>query len=116
MTSKISKSNRNGVLCAPKTRVRRYKPAQNALREIRKYQKGTDLVIRKTAFQRMVREVATGLYPGLRFQSSALLALQEAAEAYLTEFFSETNICATLAGRYTVMPKDMYLVRRIRGE
>eukprot|EP00955_Chlamydomonas_euryale_P048178 353890-Chlamydomonas_euryale.AAC.9 len=61
----------------------RYRPGTVALREIRKYQKSTELLIRKLPFQRMVREIAQGIKPDLRFQSSAVLAVQEAAEAYL---------------------------------
>ena len=88
-----------------------------ALREIRKYQKGTDLLIRKLPFQRLVREIARDLSPlELRFQSCAVLALQEAAEAYLVGLFEDTNLCAIHAGRVTIKSKDMQLARRIRGE
>ncbi|WIA20546.1 hypothetical protein OEZ85_004938 [Tetradesmus obliquus] len=61
----------------------RYRPGTVALREIRKYQKSTELLIRKLPFQRLVREIAQDFKTDLRFQSSAVLALQEAAEAYL---------------------------------
>ncbi len=87
-----------------------------ALREIRKYQKSTDLLIRKLSFQRFVRQIAQDFKSDLRFQSSALLALQEAAEAYLVGLFADTNLCAMHAKRVTIMPKDMLLARRIRGE
>ena len=73
-------------------------------------------LIRKVPFQRLVREIAQGLKLDLRFQSTALLALQEAAEAYLTSLFEDTNLCAVHAKRVTIMPKDMQLARRIRGE
>jgi histone H3 len=87
-----------------------------ALREIRKYQRSTELLIRKVPFQRLVREVAMGIKTDLRFQSTALLALQEAAEAYLVNLFEDTNLCAIHAKRVTIMPKDMALARRLRGE
>jgi len=86
------------------------------LRQIRKYQKSTDLLIRKLPFQRLVREIAQGFKNDLRFQSTALLALQEAAEAYLVSLFEDTNLCAIHAKRVTIMPKDIQLARRIRGE
>jgi len=65
----------------------RYRPGTVALREIRKYQKSTELLIRKLPFQRLVREIAQDFKTDLRFQSSAVLALQEAAEAYLVGLF-----------------------------
>lgn len=52
----------------------------------------------------------------MRFQSSALAALQEAAEAYLVSLFEDTNMAAIHAKRVTIMPKDMALARRLRGE
>jgi histone H3 len=94
----------------------RYRPGTVALREIRKYQKSTELLIRKLPFQRLVREIAQDYKTDLRFQSSAVLALQEAAEAYLVGLFEDTNLCAIHAKRVTIMPKDVQLARRIRGE
>jgi len=87
-----------------------------ALREIRKYQKSTELLIRKLPFQRLVREIAQNFRTDLRFQSTAVMALQEAAEAYLVGVFEDTNLCALHAKRVTIMPKDMQLARRLRGE
>ena len=94
----------------------RYRPGTVALREIRKFQKSTDLLIRKLPFQRVVREIAQQFKSDLRFQSQAVLALQEACEAYLVGLFEDTNLCAIHAKRVTIMPKDMQLARRIRGE
>ncbi|XP_062225792.1 histone H3.3 isoform X1 [Phragmites australis] len=120
----------------------RYRPGTVALREIRKYQKSTELLIRKLPFQRLVREIAQDfkvrfvfilllcssklggafsqpflfVQTDLRFQSHAVLALQEAAEAYLVGLFEDTNLCAIHAKRVTIMPKDIQLARRIRGE
>lgn len=98
-------------------RPHRYRPGTVALREIRKYQKSTDLLIRKLPFQRLVRQIVWEMFgKDYRFQSTAILALQEATEAYLVGLFEDTNLCATHAKRVTIMPKDMQLARRIRGE
>lgn len=95
---------------------RRFRPGTVALREIRRYQKCTELLIRKGPFQKLVREIAQEFKTDLRFQSTAILALQEAAEAYIVGLFEDTNLCAIHAKRVTIMPKDMQLARRIRGE
>ena len=94
----------------------RFRPGTVALREIRKYQKSTDLLIRKLPFQRLVREIASGFRGDLRFQSSAIAALQEASEAYLVGLFEDTNLCAIHANRVTIMERDVQLAQRIRGE
>ncbi|XP_051965933.1 uncharacterized protein LOC127631720 [Xyrauchen texanus] len=94
----------------------RYRPGTVALREIRRYQKSTELLIRKLPFQRLVREIAQDFKTDLRFQSAAIGALQEASEAYLVGLFEDTNLCAIHAKRVTIMPKDIQLARRIRGE
>ncbi|KAG9329089.1 hypothetical protein JZ751_007703, partial [Albula glossodonta] len=77
----------------------RYRPGTVALREIRRYQKSTELLIRKLPFQRLVREIAQDFKTDLRFQSSAVMALQEASEAYLVGLFEDTNLCAIHAKR-----------------
>jgi len=94
----------------------RYRPGTIALREIRRYQKSTDLLIRKLPFQRLVREIAMFFRGDVRFSPASLLALQEASEAYLVGLFEDTNLCALHAKRVTIMPKDIQLARRIRGE
>lgn len=94
----------------------RYRPGTVALREIRRYQKSTDLLLRKLPFQRLVRELAQKFRSELRFQSSAIEALQQASEAYLTGLFEDTNLVAIHTKRCTIFPKDMQLARRIRGE
>ncbi|XP_026717081.1 histone H3.3, partial [Athene cunicularia] len=96
--------------------VGRAGPCTVALREIRRYQKSTELLIRKLPFQRLVREIAQDFKTDLRFQSAAIGALQEASEAYLVGLFEDTNLCAIHAKRVTIMPKDIQLARRIRGE
>ncbi|TFK81323.1 histone H3 [Polyporus arcularius HHB13444] len=94
----------------------RFRPGTVALREIRRYQKSTELLIRKLPFQRLVREIAQDFKTDLRFQSSAVMALQEASEAYLVSLFEDTNLAAIHAKRVTIQPKDLALARRLRGE
>ena len=110
---------------APGSAIRkphRWRPGTVALREIKKYQKSTELLIRKLPFQRFVREIANdevsmSKHPnGMRWQSMAVIALQEAAEAYLVGLFEDSNLNAIHAKRVTIMPKDIQLARRIRGE
>ena len=91
----------------------RYRPGTVALREIRRYQKSTDLLIRKLPFQRLVREIARKISPELRFQSTALLALQEASEAYLIKMFEEINLLTIHCNRVTIKVKDMQLWKRL---
>ena len=111
---------------APKGGVKkryRYRPGTVALKQIRQYQKSTELLIRKLPFQRLVQQIASDsevikspLCGKVRFQSAAIMALQEATEAYLVGLFEDSNLCAIHARRVTIMPKDIQLARRIRGE
>jgi histone H3 len=102
----------------------RYRPGTVALREIRRYQKSTDLLIRKLPFQRLAREVLQDLnkqghslrFTAERFQATGLLAIQESVEAFSVRLFEDVNLCAIHARRVTIMPKDMQLALRIRGE
>ena len=94
----------------------RYRPGTVALREIRRYQKSTELLIRRLPFQRLVWEIAQDLKGRLNFASGAILALQEAVEAYLVGLFEDTNLCAIHAKCITIMPKDIQLARHIWGE
>ena len=112
---KSSQKKGAGQSAAPK-KPHRYRPGTVALREIRRYQKSTELLIRRLPFQRLVREIAQDLKGRVNFASGAILALQEAAEAYLVGLFEDTNLCAIHAKRITIMPKDIQLARRIRGE
>jgi histone H3 len=108
--------------CAPATggikKPHRYRPGTVALREIRKYQKSTELLIRKLPFQRLVREIVQNdpMLKEMRWNTHAMMALQEASEAYLTKLFEDANLCAIHAKRVTIFPKDIQLARRIRGE
>ncbi|KAI4484668.1 hypothetical protein M0804_007234 [Polistes exclamans] len=97
-------------------RPHRFRPGTVALREIRRYQKTTELLIRKLPFQRLIREIAQDFKADLRFQRSAIFALQESCEAYLVGLFEDTNLCAIHDKRVTIMTKDMQLARRIRGD
>ena len=105
-----------GKAPARERRRPKYRPGTVALREIRRYQKSTELLIRKLCFARVVREIAQDFKTDLRFQADAILALQEAAEDYLVGLFEHCNLCAIHARRVTIMPKDIQLARRIRGE
>ena len=113
---------RQGTPAAPAPaqpkRRHRYRPGTVALREIRRYQKSTDLLICKLPFERLVREILLDVEFGRdkRLGNGAVGALQEASEAYLVELFEDTNLCAIHAKRVTIMPKDIQLARRIRGE
>ena len=111
------KAPRSQVVAGMKKRKpRRYKPGTIALREIRRFQKSTELLIRRMPFQRLVREIAQTYSPCLRFQSGTVIALQEAAEAYIVGLLEDSNLCAIHAKRVTIMPRDIQLARRIRGE
>jgi histone H3 len=94
----------------------RYRPGTRALMMIRKYQKSTELLLRKLPFIRLIREIAQDFKGDLRFNSNALAALQEASEHYMIKLFEDANLCAIHAKRVTIFPKDIELARRIRGE
>ena len=102
--------------------VRRFRSGTAALREIKKYQKSTQLLLQKAPFKRLVKsvvaEVSKYKYKKMewRWQTNALLALQEAAEAYLISLLEDSNSCAIHAKRVTIMPKDMKLAHRIRRD
>ena len=98
----------------------RYRPGTVALREIRRYQKSTDLMIRKAPFCRLMRDFVESVQvlsdpPVNRVTAVAVSAMQEAAEACLVGLMEDTNLCAIHAKRVTILPKDMQLVRRIAG-
>ena len=114
LSKKVKKAKKSSASGVKKTR--RFRPGTVALREIRRYQKGTELLLRKAPFQRLVRELATSHKQGLRFQSSAVQAIQEATESWAIGLLSDSNLCAIHAKRVTVMNKDLHLARRLRGE
>lgn len=94
----------------------RYRPGTVALREIRKYQKSTKLLISKLPFERLVREIATTIRHDTRFKSEAILALQEASEAYLIDLFKDINKCTIHAKRVTIGEEDMKTALSVRSE
>ena len=94
----------------------RYRPGTVALQEIRRYQKSTDLLLRKMPFQRVVKEIAQDCKADLRFQTAAIEALQTAAEPCLVSMFEDANLCAIHTKRVTIMPNNIQLARRIRGD
>lgn len=94
---------------------RRYRPGTVALREIRKYQRSTELILPRSAFDRLVREIATEFKADLRWRKKAMLTLQEATEEYIVKVFEDTQKCAIHAKRITIKPADMRLALRIRG-
>ena len=98
-----------------KQKKRKYRAGTVALKEIRRYQRSTELLIRKLPFQRLARSIVQEYAPNFRIQTGALAALQEGAESYIVELFEDTNLCAIHAKRVTIMPKDMQLAQRIRG-
>ena len=104
----------------------RYRPGMVALREIRHYQTSTENLIKWTPFQRLIREISQEYRicpdgPGtpsvqVRFQSTAIAALQEAAENYIVGLLDDVNLLAIHARRVTIMPRDIRLTLRIRGD
>jgi len=97
-------------------RPHRYRPGTVALRDIRRYQKTTNLLIPRAPFLRLVREIGMDFKSSLPFQASTIEALREAAESYLVSLFEDCQLCALHAKRVTIMTKDMNLAQRIRGE
>lgn len=98
-------------------RKHRFRPGSRAIMEIRKFQRSTELLLRRLPFARVVREICERLFgsSAFRWQASALEALQTAAEDYLVHLFEDSNLCAIHARRVTIMPRDIALARRIRG-
>jgi len=113
--SKLTARKTVGKEDVPKKKKERYRPGALALREIRRYQNSTNLLIPRTRFQRLVREISKDFKLNLQFQSGAIGTLQEASEAFLVGLFEDTNLCALHACRVTIMPRDIQLARRIRG-
>ena len=110
LDSKRSKNSK--PLVSPK----KSRPGRLALREIKKYQKSTEMLIPKAPFTRLVREVGLNEKKDIRFQKQAIEALHQSSEAYILGLFEDTNLCAIHAKRVTIMPKDMQLARIIRNE
>ena len=114
--SKKTAPAKGGIKKEGEGRKIRFKPGTVALREIKRYQKSTKVLLPRAPFHRLVRKITQDYDSELRFASQAMVALQEAAEAYLVGIFEDTNLCAIHAKRATIMKKDMELARRIRGD
>ena len=97
-------------------KAHRFRPGTVALREIRKYQRSTDMLIKRAPFRRLIREIAQDYKDDVRFQKSAIDAIQEATESYITSLFTDSNLAALHTGRTTVMANDLHLTLRMRGE
>lgn len=100
---------------ASRKKKRRVKPGINALREIRQYQKSTDLLIPKLPFSRVVKEICHKYKDGIRWRMQAISALHYAAEAHIVDIFEDAYLCSIHAKRVTLMVRDIQLARRIRG-
>ncbi|ODM90224.1 histone H3.3 type 2 [Orchesella cincta] len=117
LRTKTTRSIVPAPLKAAVMKPHRYRPGVVALREVRCYQKSTELLIRKLPFQRLIKEITQNLQRGeYRFLSVAIEALQQASEAYLVGLFEDANLCVLHAKRVTIMPKDLQLALRIRGQ
>ena len=115
LATKSARKNRTPATGGVK-KPHRYRPGTVALREIRKYQSSTDLLIRKLPFYRLAREIAQEFKSDIKFTKEALQALQESAESYLIGLFEDANLACIHAKRVTIAPVDIQLARRIRGE
>ena len=96
--------------------LHRFRPGTVTLREIQKYWKSTDLLIRKLQFQCLVHEIVQRFSAELRVTPAMVMALQEAAVAYLVQLLEDSNLCAIHAKHVTILPKDIQLARWICGE
>ena len=114
--SKKSKAPKAAGATTGVKRAHRWRPGTVALREIRKFQRSTELLVQRAPFQRLVRELASSQKEGLRFQSSAVQAIQEATESYVISLLADTNLCAIHTRRVTIQTKDVQLALRLRGE
>ena len=119
LAAKIARKMPPALVAEPIKKSTRFKPGVGAIREIKKMQRTTELCILKLPFQRLVKEIMSGWEvnrPDMKMQSQALLALQEAGEAYLVDLFQDTLLCAIHAKRVTIMPKDLRLAQKLRGD
>ena len=113
---KVGGARKKSIAIGGVKKPHRYRPGTVCLREIRHFQKSAELLLRKAPFKKLCREVAQEFKVGLRYGKNAVAALQEASEAYLIGVFEDSNLAAIHGKRVTIMPKDVQLTRRIRGE
>ena len=95
---------------------RKYRPGMRALRDIKMYQRSTNLLLPKAALFRVIKDMTARIFPDARYSMAAVTAIQNCVENHMIGLFEDTNLCAIHAGRATIMTKDMRLARRIRGE
>ena len=107
---------KRAVTSGVKKHAHRFHPGTVALREIRRLQRTTESLIPRAPFRRLIREIMIAQNQELRMQLSAAEAVQEASETYLTSLLGDANLCAIHARRVTIMPKDIALARRLRGD
>ena len=112
----LARKSALGITLHDEKKKHRFRPGAKALSEIRKYQTTNSLCLKKLPFRRLVREIASGIRGDLRFENSAIQALQEISETYLIQLFEDANLCAAHCDRITVMEKDIQLAQRIRSD
>ncbi|GET87950.1 histone h3 [Leishmania tarentolae] len=95
---------------------RHWRPGTVALREVRKYQRSTELLIARTPFRRLVKEIMSTFKDTMHIRHSAMEAIQEATESYVVGLLGDANLCTIHAKRVTLYPKDLQLALRLRGE
>jgi len=117
LATKSARKTKNSVVTGNGVkRQHRFRPGTVALREIRRYQRSTELLIKKAPFGRLVREISQNFKDEVKFTATAILAIHEAAESYLVQLFEDVQLCAQHAKRVTIQPRDIQLARRLRGE
>jgi histone H3/H4 len=114
--SQISQEPKKEVKFTKVKKNLRFRPGIKALKEIRKFQKSTDLLIHRLPFARLVKEITLNFRYSFQWQSMALEAIQYASEDYIIGLMEDANLSALHAKRVTVMPKDIKLAKRIRGD
>lgn len=112
--AKVHKSASSGI--KKEHKQKRWRPGTVALREIRKLQQKTDNLIAKAPFRRLVRECLMQAMVPKRLSEMGAMALQDSTEEYVVGLLADSNLCALHAKRVTIMPRDLHLARRLRGE
>ncbi|CBZ25736.1 putative histone H3 variant [Leishmania mexicana MHOM/GT/2001/U1103] len=114
MAKKEAKAMRGGP--SGKKYRHRWRPGTVALREVRKYQRSTEMLIARTPFRRLVKEIMSTFKDTMHMRHSAMEAIQEATESYVVSVLGDANLCTIHAKRVTLYPKDLQLALRLRGE
>lgn len=114
-TPRLTPSKRTKARDGSSRAPHRFRPGTRAIMEIRKFQRSTEFLIRRLPFARLVKSITTTFHHSLRWRVDAIEALQHSAEDFLVNLLTDANLCAIHAKRVTIMPRDLYLARRIRG-